>query len=675
MGKKYRLTFSLVDGSVKSVEFEVPSGSDGKTAYEYAVDGGYTGTEEDFAKKMAQDVIGITETDPTVPKWAKEPTKPTYTKNDVGLGNVEDVRQYSENNVPPYPVTSVNGKTGAVSLSAADVGARPANWMPSAEDVGALPATYTPPNQTAEQVGADPKGTAAAAVAGHNTSTDAHGDIRQELQALTARLNAFFDSDDQTLDELSEIVAYITSNKGLIDAITTSKVSVADIIDNLTTNVANKPLSAAQGAVLKGLIDTLTSNLSNYALKSAIPTKVSQLQNDSKYLTQHQDISHLLPRTELPTAINTALAQAKASGEFDGYTPQIGVDYWTSADQEAIVQQVILALGTPVFGTVGADKKITLTTDNLVDGTYELGYEDKDGKWVKIGDYVKGAAPAPVVELVWTDSLKLDKTTGAESTDSSYFASDYISLVSGYTYTVGRTQAQSQFKVEVMYFTADKSVLSVVEAWGNTVGDREPKSYVLEPPSNAAYFRLRGYDGAMDTLAITTPTIYVDVAKDEEPSYTNQLNNAINADGTPYNNGKGWKSGYRINSSGTETAASNIEVIGFIPFALGDVAYFKNISLLLGNSAAQFNNQYLAFYNESFSMIGTTKFSDAMLSSQKTTYTADASNNLMSFTFDSGIFEYMGVLNELAAATKLYFRISAEEIDDSSIITLNEPIE
>jgi hypothetical protein len=382
--------------------------------------------------------------------------------------------------------------------------------------VGALPATYTPPNQTAAQVGADPKGTASAAVAGHNTSTDSHGDIRQELQSLTARLNAFFDSDDQTLDELSEIVAYITSNKGLIDAITTSKVSVIDIVNNLTTNVANKPLSAAQGVVLKGLIDTLTSNLSNYALKSAIPTKVSQLQNDSKYLTQHQDISHLLPRTELPTAINTALAQAKASGEFngkDGYTPQIGVDYWTPADQEAIVQQVILALGTPVFGTVGTDKKITLSTDNLVDGTYELGYEDKNGNWVKICDYIKGGIVVPTVTLVWTDSLKLDKTTGAESTDSSYFASDYISLVSGCTYTVGRTQAQSQFKVEVMYFDASKSVLSVVEAWGNTAGDREPKSYVLEPPSNAAYFRLRGYDGAVDTLAITTPTIYVDVVK------------------------------------------------------------------------------------------------------------------------------------------------------------------
>ena len=47
----------------------------------------------------------------------------TLVKSDVGLSNVDNVKQYSASNPPPYPVTSVNGKTGAVTLSAADVGA------------------------------------------------------------------------------------------------------------------------------------------------------------------------------------------------------------------------------------------------------------------------------------------------------------------------------------------------------------------------------------------------------------------------------------------------------------------------------------------------------------------------------------------------------------------------
>ena len=92
----------------------------------------------------------------------------------------------------------------------------------------------------------------------HASSNTAHSDIRDLITGLTNRLNALADSDDTTLDQLSEIVAYIKSNKSLIDAITTEKVSVSDIIDNLTTNSANKPLSAAQGVALKALIDAIT---------------------------------------------------------------------------------------------------------------------------------------------------------------------------------------------------------------------------------------------------------------------------------------------------------------------------------------------------------------------------------------------------------------------------------
>ena len=42
-------------------------------------------------------------------------------KSDVGLGNVDNVKQYSASNPPPYPVYSVAGKTGIVALSKGDV--------------------------------------------------------------------------------------------------------------------------------------------------------------------------------------------------------------------------------------------------------------------------------------------------------------------------------------------------------------------------------------------------------------------------------------------------------------------------------------------------------------------------------------------------------------------------
>ena len=59
---------------------------------------------------------------------------PEQIKSDIGLNNVDNVKQYSANNPPPYPVKSVNGKTGAVTISAADVSAIPSTLAGTAGD-------------------------------------------------------------------------------------------------------------------------------------------------------------------------------------------------------------------------------------------------------------------------------------------------------------------------------------------------------------------------------------------------------------------------------------------------------------------------------------------------------------------------------------------------------------
>jgi hypothetical protein len=174
-------------------------GTDGKNAYEYAQDGGYQGTEEEFAQKLAEG----------------------------------------------YPVLSVNGHYGNVKLDAEDVGARPNSWTPTASDVGARPATWMP---SYSDVGAEKAGN----VNTHNTNAEAHNDLRILIQGLTDRINAVLNSDDKTLDDLSEIVTYIKANKTLIESVTTSKVNVSDIIDNLETPDPTKPLSAKQGVEIMG---------------------------------------------------------------------------------------------------------------------------------------------------------------------------------------------------------------------------------------------------------------------------------------------------------------------------------------------------------------------------------------------------------------------------------------
>lgn len=162
------------------------------------------------------------ETDPTVPAWAKEET--------------------------PDKTLSEEGK----AADAKEVGDRLSQLSDEIDNKEA-------------------SGTAEAKVSSHNTSIDAHNDIRLLIQNLVNKVNTLLDSDDETLDQTSEIVAYIKSNKSLIDAITTSKVSVTDIIDNLTTNVANKPLSASQGVKLKALIDALRTELDGVVIPTKLP--------------------------------------------------------------------------------------------------------------------------------------------------------------------------------------------------------------------------------------------------------------------------------------------------------------------------------------------------------------------------------------------------------------------
>ena len=186
------------------------------------------------------------------------------------------------------------------------------------------------PTYTAAEVGAEPAGVVASSIESHNVGRYAHNDIRLELQALSDRINAALNSTDGELDQLAEIVAYIKSNKSLIDAITTSKVNVTDIVNDLTTNLSNRPLSAAMGMELRDV--------------------------------QRELESKKLDASKLQEAINTALAQAKTTGEFDGadgddgITPHIGSNgNWYLGDTDTGVT----ATGPqgPAYTLTDADKQ------------------------------------------------------------------------------------------------------------------------------------------------------------------------------------------------------------------------------------------------------------------------------------------------------------------------------
>lgn len=102
-------------------------------------------------------------------------------------------------------------------------------------------------------------------ISSHNTSTTAHGDIRDLISALTTKVNNFLDVDDTTTDQLSEVLTLIENNKGTLESLTSGKVNVSDIVDNLTTASATKVLSANQGVAIKALIDALQAEVDGKA--------------------------------------------------------------------------------------------------------------------------------------------------------------------------------------------------------------------------------------------------------------------------------------------------------------------------------------------------------------------------------------------------------------------------
>ena len=102
----------------------------------------------------------------------------------------------------------------------------------------------------------------------HNTSTEAHNDIRLIITELTNKVTNFLDVDVNTTNQLSDLLQLINDNATDIDEITSGKVNVSDIINDLTTSVSNKPLSAAQGKALKDLFDALDLALDTHDINT-----------------------------------------------------------------------------------------------------------------------------------------------------------------------------------------------------------------------------------------------------------------------------------------------------------------------------------------------------------------------------------------------------------------------
>lgn len=133
------------------------------------------------------------------------------------------------------------------------------------------------------------------------------------------------------------------------------------------------------------------------------------------------------------------------------------------------------------------------------------------------------------------------------------------------------------------------------------------------------------------------------------PNFTNVLSTAISSDGTDYkglNGEDGYKTGYRVSSSGEEKELSTCCCTGFIPVKANDIIRYKTTKL----ETTGYGTLY--FYNADFAIIPGTLYEQILTPDSDGVVTVSASSS----------------------SSCRYFRLTSGIIDNTSFITVNEEI-
>ena len=209
------------------------------------------------------------------------------TKADVGLSNVENERQYSEQNPPPYPVTSVNGETGAVVLT-----------------------TSSLENDSDYQTG---------------TQVDS---------TVNAAVDALKDGVDEGLDTLKELAAAINNDP-----------NYHTTTDEKINQKANKSLDNLDDGVLlakgkeAGLLDSETAS-TTYVTQSHASETYETKENASQTYETKENVQSALQnkadKTELPNKIITVSLDA------EGWNTDGEDVFFHAVSHEAIVENTKL---------------------------------------------------------------------------------------------------------------------------------------------------------------------------------------------------------------------------------------------------------------------------------------------------------------------------------------------
>lgn len=554
----------------------------------------------------------VEETDPTVPSWAKALSKPSYTKSEVGLGNVDNVKQYSESNPPPYPVTKVNGKTGAVTLSASDVGA-------------------------------DATGTASSAVSAHNTSTAAHSDIREQINQLSSEK---VDKSGMTLGVHTDGFVYLFVN------------------GSPQGNGLEIKADVIEGDVF-GYVDENNNIVLNGSLENGTYSVKYEMENGSTV-----NIGNLVLDTNVYYTVKNTLTNCKNSNSATQVVEGNSYSATITANDGYELKTVTVTMGGSNVSVSGGNISIASVTGNIVitavaEEVQTSGYTNladptsadwQEGYRVSLSSGNTSALaehtttnfiPAQVGDILRVKGMRI---TGSDSTGGDGANSAKICM-----YNSSKSRMGGGYGLTVV--NDDCYGLKVT-----TNGDISEYTLLMRNTNTqttltgAAYIRIDGF--LMD--GYTKNDVIITINEEITDNETNLLPLAVNADGTPYvgtNGEKGYKTGYKMSvSSGNESATSGAYCSGFIPVTWEDRIRIKNIV----RSSQEFVNNIVIYDNNKTKLNGTGGVEGAFAA-----WIEDSTvDGVLTFRPD-------GWADTQNAA---YFRFSCGGISDETIVTVNEEI-
>lgn len=374
---------------------------------------------------------------------------------------------------------------------------------------------------------------------------------------------------------------------------------------------------------ISGEIERIEQNVTNtYAVLDALGADLPAEQNSDNLATTAGTVKAVLYSAQSLT--NAQKTQARTNiGALAGSDLSLAFHsdglLYIFANGSPVGEGINIEAGGDVIGYVDENNNIVLT-GNLADGTYSIKYEIEGGETVDIGDLV---------------------------------------LDSNVYYSVTKTLTNC---------TINNSATEVIEGESYSATITANDGYELSSVSVTMGGAAVTVSGGVISIASVTGNIVINaVAEEIVVEIVNRIPLSTDSSGNPFNNGQGWKTGYRLSSSsGKESASSGNEVTGFMPIKYGDTIAVKYVSGPASGVSS------ICLYDANYTFLQGRYFTPFITGVDGSALNGEVASKALTTTtwsaFSSS--DLSGMEDSIA-----YFRFSASEITADSIVTINQPLE